>query len=84
MSKFIKARFRRNIHLKTKIKTLFSMRSYISILNLVSAQKIVIKLRISKLGYIISYSPSSMTSLIPLFNQSLISFLILLLDHKTP
>ena len=84
MSKFIKARFRRNIHLKTKIKTLFSMRSYISILNLVSAQKIVIKLKISKLGYIISYSPSSMTSLIPLFNQSLISFLILLLDHKTP
>lgn len=84
MSKFIKARFRRNIHLKTKIKTLFSMRSYISILNLFSAQKIVIKLKISKLGYIISYSPSSMTSLIPLFNQSLISFLILLLDHKTP
>ena len=84
MSKFIKARFRRNIHLKTKIKTLFSMRSYISILNLFSAQKIVIKLKISKLGYIISYSPSSMTSLIPLFNQSLISFLILLLVHKTP
>ena len=84
MSKFIKARFRRNIHLKTKIKTLFSMRSYISILNLFSAQKNVIKLKISKLGYIISYSPSSMTSLIPLFNQSLISFLILLLDHKTP
>ena len=65
MSKFIKARFRRNIHLKTKIKTLFSMRSYISILNLFSAQKNVIKLKISKPGYIISYSPSSMTSLIP-------------------
>ena len=64
MSKFIKARFRRNIHLKTKIKTLFSMRSYISILNLFSAQKNVIKLKISKLGYIISYSPSSMTFLI--------------------
>lgn len=84
MSKFIKARFRRNIHLKTKIKTLFSMRSYISILNLFSAQKNVIKLKISKLGYIISYSPSSMTSLISLFNPSLISFLILLLVHKTP
>ena len=48
MSKFIKARFRKNIHLKTKIKTLFSMRSYISILNLFSAQKNVIKLKISK------------------------------------
>ena len=49
MSKFIKARFRRNIHLKTKIKTLFSMRSYISILNLFSAQKNVIKLKIVNL-----------------------------------